>query len=186
MRESDLGRRGRRPHARRRGARRGDRRRDDRAHRRARRLRRMRARAFPDPRAGIVDRFSPSLMGRSPSPADEFRRSLAVEGCNVLFGVVGLSGIRNGVRARHRMGRRNGPSSSMNRACFRLPDEKWRIVAAFGPSLASFKRPRWLVFVDAKSPSGVALRLNVRLRRFEIITAVKNEIHSSWSLKLAA
>lgn len=93
-------------------------------------------------------------MGRSPSPADEFRRSLAVEGCNVLFEVVGLLGIRNGVRARHRMGRRNGPSSSMNRACFRLPDEEWRIVAAFGPSLASFKRPRWLVFVDAKSPSG--------------------------------
>ena len=35
-------------------------------------------------------------------------------------------------------------------------------------------------------PVGVALRLNVRLRRFEIITEVKNETHSSWSLKLAA
>jgi hypothetical protein len=44
--------------------------------------------------------LSPSLMGRSPSAADEFRRSLAVEGGNVLFEVVGLLGIRNGV-ARH-------------------------------------------------------------------------------------
>jgi hypothetical protein len=58
--------------------------------------------------------LSPSLMGRSPSLADEFRRSLAVEGGNVLFEVVGLLGIRNGVRAPHRMGKRNGPSSSMN------------------------------------------------------------------------
>jgi hypothetical protein len=32
----------------------------------------------------------------------------------------------------------------------------------------------------------VTLRLSVRLRRFEIITAVKNEIYSSWSFKLAA
>src|SRR5271169_232698 len=46
----------------------------------------------------------------------------------------------------------------------------------------------WVYAYDADEQAAhvVALRLNVRLRRFEIITAVKNEIHSSWSLKLAA